>query len=86
MKRFCRFLSQPEFHVFIFLFFFVLVCLPFLLFYQNNQLFNMFNKNMFYYFFSVWGIVIVLLFLVSRALDDAPEMDPRTRDDGEHDA
>ncbi len=46
----------------------------------------MFNKNMFYYFFSVWGIVIVLLFLVSRALDDAPEMDPRTRDDGEHDA
>ena len=68
MKKFINLLKQPEFHVLLFCISFTLLCLPFLIFPANNEPVNMFDKNMFYYFFIAWGSLIVLLFLIARSL------------------
>jgi len=68
MNRGGRLLRQREFHVFLCCLFFILICLPFFIYSGRDERLNMFDKNMFFYFFAVWGLVIILLFLIGRSL------------------
>ena len=78
MNRGGRLLAQREFHVFLCCVFFVLVCLPFFIYSGKDERMNMFDKSMFYYFFAIWGMVIVVLFFIGRSLRGGPG-------DGKHD-
>lgn len=73
MAGFKRLLKQSEFHLFLFFIYLVAICLPFFIFPAKNAPVNMFSDDIFSYFFIVWGIVIALLFLTSRSLDNSPE-------------
>lgn len=85
MKKFRNLLRQPEFHVFLFCMFFVLICLPFLVFPGANKPVNMFDENIFYYFFILWGVVIALLFFIVRSLrNDVPAETENEKDGDTH--
>jgi hypothetical membrane protein len=68
MNRGGRLLRQREFHVFLACLFFILICLPFFIYSGRDERMNMFDKSMFYYFFAIWGLLIILLFLIGRSL------------------
>lgn len=73
MNKFRGMLRQPEFHVLFFFVCFVLICLPFVVFPGKNDTINMFDVDMFVYFFGVWGGMIILLFFMTKNFksDDA---------------
>lgn len=68
MNRFWQMLRQPEFHVCMAVLFFLLICLPFLIFPEKNEAVNMFNQDMFLYFFIVWGGAVGFLFFIAKSL------------------
>ncbi len=73
MAGFKRLLKQPEFQLFLFFIYLVSICLPFFIFPGKNEPVNMFSEDIFSYFFIIWGIVIALLYLISRSLDNTSE-------------
>ncbi|MCU0589209.1 MAG: hypothetical protein MUF52_13775 [Syntrophobacteraceae bacterium] len=69
MRRINRLLRQTELHFFLFLLGFVSLNWPILnIFYGNRP------ESIIAYFFSIWALVIVILFFVQRACGaEAPE-------------
>lgn len=68
MARLKNLFKQTEFQILLFCVYFVLICLPYLMFQTSTQSVNMYAMDMFKYFFVVWGIVIAILLLVSLSL------------------
>lgn len=63
MKQLVRLLRQPEFQVFLFCILFMLINWPFLGISASRGLMGIFS-----YLFILWGILIVVIFLMQRAL------------------
>jgi len=68
IDRLCR---QTETHLFLSCLFFLLICLPFFIYPEKDDLVNMFDKGLFFYFFIVWGCAILCLFFIQKCLADA---------------
>jgi hypothetical protein len=68
MERLRSLLRQREFHVLLFFLSAILVSWPFVTFSDVERL-----KVMFKYLFLTWGVIILLLFLVSRSLVDSSD-------------
>lgn len=73
MSKLKKLLRQTEFQLLLFCVYFVLICLPFLVFQNPSHAVNMYALDMFVYFFIVWGMVIAILYLVSRNSADPPD-------------
>ncbi|MBI5249625.1 MAG: hypothetical protein HY912_09030 [Desulfomonile tiedjei] len=65
MERLSSLFKQVGFHIFLFFLSLVLFGWPVVHFSDMNRL-----EPMFYYLFGAWGVVIFLLFLVSRSVSD----------------
>jgi hypothetical protein len=68
MAKLKKLFKQTEFQLLLFCVFLIMICLPYLVFQTPTQSVNMYDIDMFKYFFIVWGVVIVLLIFVSRNL------------------
>ncbi len=79
MERLRHLLKQREFHMLLFCLSIVLVSWPLVSFSDVERL-----KAMFAYLFLVWGLIIVLLFAVSRCLDDPPKKHTPEEAKGSH--
>lgn len=86
MRKLKNLLRQPEFHAFLFCIYLILICMPFLAFPAKNQAVNMFEFDMFIYFFVVWGMVVAVLFLIAKSLKAESRATPDTSQNsyGEH--
>jgi hypothetical protein len=73
MQRLKALLCQQEFHVLFFCLAFVLFSWPVVSFSDIARL-----RTMFIYLFVVWGLIVLLLFLVSRSIETHDE----SREDG----
>lgn len=78
MRKLKNLLRQPEFHAFLFCIYLILICMPFLAFPAKNQAVNMFEFDMFIYFFVVWGMVVAVLFLIAKSLKAESRATPDT--------
>ncbi len=76
MKRLKKLFRQPGFHTLLFFFFFTLFSWPLLTIPGNAGL-----LGLFIYLFLVWGIVVFLLFLINRNLNDDASDETR-KDEG----
>lgn len=68
MQRLKAVFSQQEFQVLLFFLAFVLFSWPVVSFSDFARL-----RSMFIYLFVLWGIIVFLLFLVSRSIDSNEE-------------
>jgi len=85
MTKLGRLFRQTEAHLFLFCFFFLLICLPFFIYPEQNDLINMFDKGLFFYFFIVWGCAIACLFFIQNSLSGADSVDTESGQGGEAD-
>jgi len=67
MERLANLFRQTDFQTFLFVLSLILFGWPVVHFSNLGRF-----ETMFYYLFVAWGIVIFLLFLVSRCLSDQP--------------
>jgi hypothetical protein len=73
MRKFCRLLRKPGFHILAFVLFLLVSIWPILSISGKSRL-----PNFFVYLFSVWAVMILALFLLSQRLRST------AADDGEN--
>lgn len=76
MKKTKELLQKPEFHVFLFVFFMFLLFLPFL-----NKIMLTSLVTVFYYFFLIWGVLVFILFIISKNVCDSSAADESNYED-----
>lgn len=81
MTKLKKLFGQTEFQLLLFFLYLGMICLPYIVFQNPKQPVNMYNIDMFEYYFVVWGITIVILAIIARNLGDDC-LGKHTRDEG----
>jgi hypothetical protein len=70
MIKISKIFRKPGFHAFLFLLSLILFNWPFMSIAYNNS-----PLTFFYFLFMVWGIILILLFIVKKSLDKSSSND-----------